>query len=64
VSALGRSDSTLPVNRRWKNDRADRYTDRSAFDAVTTVQIMVKDSKKYAATGDRGFGEFAKSAAF
>jgi hypothetical protein len=26
-------------------------------DAATTVQIMVKDSKKYAATGGWGFGD-------
>jgi len=26
--------------------------------AATTVQIMVKDSKKYAATGGWGFGDF------
>jgi hypothetical protein len=34
-------------------------TDRSAFGAATSVQIMVKDSKKYASTGGQGFGRQA-----
>ncbi len=51
-------DGAILAKLAWKRVPAPDY--EAAFDpgAATTLQFMVKDSKKYAATGGWGFGRF------
>jgi hypothetical protein len=42
----------------WKRVPSTEFKGVFVPGAVTTVQFMVKDSKKYAATGGWGFGKF------
>jgi len=42
----------------WRHVPSDAFDGVFAPGAATSVQFMVKDSKKYAATGGWGFGEF------
>ena len=42
----------------WKHVQSPEFEPASIPGAATTVQIMVKDSKKYASTGGWGFGRF------
>ncbi|MET3458098.1 cytochrome P460 family protein [Pseudomonas kilonensis] len=58
-------DSTLPfpdgavlVKLAWKHVQSPEFEPASIPGAATTVQVMVKDSSKYAATGGWGFGRF------
>lgn len=42
----------------WKHVRSSEFEPASIPGAATTVQVMVKDSKRYAASGGWGFGRF------
>jgi hypothetical protein len=51
-------DGTILVKLAWKRVASTEFAPASVPGAATTVQVMVKDSKKYAATGGWGFGRF------
>jgi hypothetical protein len=51
-------DGTMLVKLAWKRQQSPEFGPASIPGAATTVQVMVKDSKKYAATGGWGFGRF------
>ncbi|TGQ68312.1 cytochrome C oxidase subunit III [Mesorhizobium sp. M00.F.Ca.ET.186.01.1.1] len=51
-------DGTILAKLAWKHVQSPEFESASIPGAATTVQIMVKDSKKYAATGGWGFGRF------
>ncbi|WP_441227935.1 cytochrome P460 family protein [Tardiphaga sp. 20_F10_N6_6] len=51
-------DGTILAKLAWKHIQSPDFEPASVPGATTTVQIMVKDSKKYAATGGWGFGRF------
>ena len=51
-------DGTVLVKLAWKQKPSPEFEPATVPGAATTVQIMVKDSKKYAATGGWGFGRF------
>jgi hypothetical protein len=51
-------DGTVLAKLAWKHVQSPEFELASIPGAATTVQIMVKDSKKYAATGGWGFGRF------
>ncbi len=51
-------DGTILVKLAWKHVQSPDFEAASVPGAATTVQVMVKDSKKYAATGGWGFGRF------
>jgi hypothetical protein len=56
--ALAFPDGTILVKLAWKQAPLSEFESASAPGAATTLQVMVKDSKKYAATGGWGFGRF------
>jgi Cytochrome P460 len=51
-------DGTILVKRAWERKQSPEFVSATIPGAATTVQVMVKDSKKYAATGGWGFGRF------
>jgi cytochrome P460 len=58
-------DGTLPfpdgavlVKLAWKHAASSEFAGAFVPGPATTVQVMVKDSKRYAATGGWGFGRF------
>ncbi|BEP39000.1 cytochrome P460 family protein (plasmid) [Variovorax sp. V59] len=51
-------DGTILTKLAWKHVQSPEFAPASIPGAATTVQVMVKDSKKYAATGGWGFGRF------
>ncbi|QDF41610.1 cytochrome P460 family protein [Bradyrhizobium symbiodeficiens] len=51
-------DGTILVKRAWRRKQSPEFASATVPGAATTVQVMVKDSKKYAATGGWGFGRF------
>ena len=51
-------DGTILVKLAWKRMQSPEFESASVPGAATTVQIMVKDARKYAATGGWGFGRF------
>jgi hypothetical protein len=51
-------DGTILAKLAWKHVQSPEFEPASVPGAATTVQIMVKDSKRYAATGGWGFGRF------
>jgi hypothetical protein len=51
-------DGTVLVKLAWKHVQSPEFEPASVPGAATTVQVMVKDSQKYAATGGWGFGRF------
>jgi hypothetical protein len=51
-------DGTILAKLAWKHVQSSEFAAASVPGAATTVQIMVKDSKKYASTGGWGFGRF------
>jgi hypothetical protein len=51
-------DGTVLVKRAWKRTKSPEFASATIPGAATTVQVMVKDSRKYAATGGWGFGRF------
>jgi hypothetical protein len=56
--ALPFRDGTALVKLAWKHVQSPDFEPASIPSATTTVQVMVKDSKKYGATGGWGFGRF------
>jgi Cytochrome P460 len=51
-------DGTILAKLAWKHVQSPEFAPAFVPGQATTVQIMVKDSKKYAATGGWGFGRF------
>jgi hypothetical protein len=51
-------DGTVLAKLAWKHVPSPEFESASIPGGATTVQFMVKDSKKYAATGGWGFGRF------
>lgn len=51
-------DGTILAKLAWKHIESPDFEPASVPGVATTVQIMVKDSQKYAATGGWGFGRF------
>ena len=51
-------DGTMLVKLAWKQTQSAEFAAASVPGAATTVQVMVKDSIKYASTGGWGFGRF------
>lgn len=51
-------DGTILVKLAWTRTPSPEFEPASIPGAATTVQVMVKDSRKYAATGGWGFGRF------
>jgi hypothetical protein len=54
-------DGTVLVKLAWKHIQSPEFGPASIPGAATTVQVMVKDSRKYAATGGWGFGRFVNA---
>jgi len=51
-------DGTVLVKLAWKKEPSPEFEPATIPGEATTVQVMVKDSKKYASTGGWGFGRF------
>lgn len=51
-------DGSVLVKLAWKRTQSAEFESASVPGTPTTVQVMVKDSKKYAASGGWGFGRF------
>jgi hypothetical protein len=51
-------DGAILVKLAWKHVQSDEFHAAYVPGAATTVQVMVKDSRKYASTGGWGFGRF------
>jgi hypothetical protein len=51
-------DGTVLVKLAWKQKPSEEFEPATVPGAATTVQVMVKDSTRYAATGGWGFGRF------
>lgn len=51
-------DGAVLVKLAWKRIQSSEFEPASVPGAATTVQVMVKDSRKYASTGGWGFGRF------
>ncbi|TFW17184.1 cytochrome P460 family protein [Duganella callida] len=51
-------DGTVLVKLAWKHVQSAESPPAYVPGKATTVQVMVKDSRKYAATGGWGFGRF------
>jgi hypothetical protein len=51
-------DGTILAKLAWKRIPAPEFPAASAPGPATSIQFMVKDSKKYGATGGWGFGKF------
>lgn len=51
-------DGAILAKLAWKHVPSPEFSGAFVPGQATTVQIMVKDSKKYAATGGWGFGRF------
>jgi hypothetical protein len=51
-------DGTIIAKVAWKRVPSTSFKTATFPGQATTVQIMIKDSKKYAATGGWGFGRF------
>ncbi len=51
-------DGTVLVKLAWKHVQSSEFAPASVPGMATTVQVMVKDSMKYASTGGWGFGRF------
>ena len=51
-------DGTVLVKLAWKRAQSAEFEPASVPGTATTVQVMVKDSSRYAATGGWGFGRF------
>ncbi len=51
-------DGTVLVKLAWKHVQSPEFEAASIPGAATTVQIMVKDAKKYPDSGGWGFGRF------
>lgn len=51
-------DGSVLVKLAWKHEQSPDFAPASIPGAASTVQVMVKDSKRYAATGGWGYGRF------
>ena len=51
-------DGSVLVKLAWKRVESPEFAPASVPGPATTVQVMVKDSKRYAASGGWGFGRF------
>lgn len=51
-------DGTMLVKLAWQQMQSREFEPATVPGAATTVQVMVKDSKRYASTGGWGFGRF------
>lgn len=51
-------DGTVLVKRAWKRVPSADFASASIPGAATTVQVMVKDSRRFASTGGWGYGRF------
>ena len=51
-------DGAILAKRAWKRVPSTEFPGAFVPGAATTLQIMVKDSKRYASTGGWGFGRF------
>lgn len=51
-------DGAILVKRAWKRKQSPEFASATIPGEATTVQVMVKDARKYAATGGWGFGRF------
>lgn len=51
-------DGTVLVKLAWQQMQSREFEPATVPGAATTVQVMVKDSKRYASTGGWGFGRF------
>lgn len=51
-------DGTVLVKLAWKREPSKEFAPAFVSGQPTTVQVMVKDSRRYAATGGWGFGRF------
>jgi hypothetical protein len=51
-------DGAILVKLAWKRVQSPEFEPAGIPGAATTVQVMIKNSKKYAATGGWGFGRF------
>jgi len=51
-------DGTILAKLAWKHIQSPDFEPASIPGAATTLQIMVKDSRRFAATGGWGFGRF------
>jgi hypothetical protein len=56
--ALPFPDGTIIAKLAWTHAQSPVFASASVPGAATTVQIMVKDSKRYPTTGGWGFGRF------
>jgi hypothetical protein len=56
-------DGSVLVKLAWKRVQSSEFEPASVPGAATTVQVMVKDSRKYASTGGWGFGRFVDGTA-
>jgi len=57
-SALPFPDGAVLVKLAWKRVQSSEFEPASVPGPATTVQVMVKDSRKYPSTGGWGFGRF------
>lgn len=51
-------DGSILVKLAWKHTQSPDFAPASVPGQATTVQVMIKNSRKYAATGGWGFGRF------
>lgn len=51
-------DGAILVKLAWKRQRSSAFASATVPGAPTTVQVMVKDSRRYAASGGWGYGRF------
>ena len=51
-------DGSILVKRAWKHAQSTEFKAAFVPGPATTVQVMVKDSKRYSSTGGWGFGRF------
>lgn len=51
-------DGAVLVKLAWKRQRSAAFASATVPGAATTVQVMVKDSTRYAASGGWGYGRF------
>lgn len=58
VGALPFPDGTILVKLAWKHEQSTEFAPAFVPGEATTVQVMVKDAKRYAETGGWGFGRF------
>lgn len=55
-------DGTILVKLAWQQMQSPEFEPATIPGAATTVQVMVKDSTRYAASGGWGFGRFSGGA--